>query len=114
MLTHTVNGVSYRYYFKHYQSFELEPEDIDFMLNDAYNLGQIDSYDRQSGYDIDVFFSDAAMPNGVTVCIIEDQDRRELARGYSFCGPSDQFNKAIGRKISLNRALRELELEMLS
>ncbi len=48
-------------------------------------------------------------PKGCTVCIIENDDRIELARGYAFCSSKDNYSKAIGRAIALGRAKVELE-----
>ncbi len=44
----------------------------------------------------------------VTICIIEDDDRNELTRGYAFCSPEDQFNRRVGRMIAYGRALAGL------
>jgi hypothetical protein len=43
--------------------------------------------------------------NGVTICFLES-NRTTVAVGYAFCSLHDQFSKAIGRRISLNRAWR--------
>jgi hypothetical protein len=44
---------------------------------------------------------------GVTVCILEDDEKRELGVGYAFCSFEDQFNKRRGRIISQLRAERD-------
>lgn len=46
---------------------------------------------------------------GTTCCYLEDEDNKVVARGYAQCSPSDQYNKSIGRAISLGRALKEYE-----
>jgi hypothetical protein len=46
--------------------------------------------------------------SGRTECIIE-KDGEILAEGEAFCGLGDHFDKAVGRKISLTRALKEID-----
>jgi hypothetical protein len=46
---------------------------------------------------------------GVTFCHIENEDNAEVAIGVASCNVKDQFNKKIGRDISLGRALKQLE-----
>ncbi len=62
--------------------------------------GQIEAYDGPIGNE-DLF-------NGLTVCEIVDNGE-VLARGFAFCSSKDQFNRKVGRQISLGRAIRELK-----
>lgn len=45
---------------------------------------------------------------GVTICDIFDEEGNCLSTGMAICSPLDNFNKKIGRDISLGRALKEL------
>jgi len=45
---------------------------------------------------------DPSKINAFTVCVIEDDKRNELARGYSFC--TVQFSREEGRELSKERA----------
>lgn len=40
-----------------------------------------------------------------TVCVIEDENRNEIARGYAFCSNKDQFSKKFGRMVAKGRAM---------
>lgn len=70
---------------------------------------QINRYERQDG----TLGRLGALPfaRAVTICVIEDDDRNELARGYAFCSRDDQFNKRVGREIAFGRALAALSPE---
>lgn len=54
------------------------------------------------------------MKGGVTTVDIGTEDG-PVARGYAYCrpddevGPGDQFNRKLGTRIALGRALKELE-----
>ena len=42
-----------------------------------------------------------------THCFVRLADQKEsVATGHAICSPEDNFNKQIGRKLSLSRALR--------
>lgn len=45
-------------------------------------------------------------PRGFTYCILKTKSGVVLREGLAWCRDSDQFNKAIGRQISLGRALK--------
>lgn len=45
--------------------------------------------------------------NVVTTCILEDA-LGILMTAEAICAPQDQFNKAIGRKVALTKALKNL------
>lgn len=51
--------------------------------------------------------------HGYTYCIISDSDGIKLAGESAGCSKEDQFNKAIGRKLSLERALFNLSRQGL-
>jgi len=48
--------------------------------------------------------SAAQASSAFTLCILEDDDGNEVARGYAFCGDKEQFCRATGRSIALGRA----------
>lgn len=68
-------------------------------LEDALKSGQI------AGHKADPFLPSV---RGVTVCILEDDDKNEIVRGYSFCSWQDRWNRAKGRLISEGRARKNL------
>ena len=41
-----------------------------------------------------------------TICVIEDDSRNEIARGYAFCSSADQFSRKRGRQIAEGRAMK--------
>lgn len=58
-------------------------------------------------------FNGMAIPldprGGTTSCYIEDEDNNVVAHGYAKCARAEQYNKKIGRDISLGRALKAYE-----
>jgi hypothetical protein len=50
-----------------------------------------------------------ASKGGTTTATIYDQDGNMAARGFARCRPDEQFNKRLGKLISLGRALKALE-----
>lgn len=86
----------------------LDAEEILFVkrleeaVEDATKRGQIKEHRRPR------FFDNIDLIDAFTMAVIEDDDRNELARGYAFCGPGDQFCRKTGRMIALNRAKAEL------
>ena len=44
----------------------------------------------------------------VTRCIIKRDDNPEEIHGVAICSKQDQFNRELGRKISLSRALKQI------
>lgn len=50
--------------------------------------------------------------NGATICIIETEDREEVARGVSFCSVEDNFCKVVGRGKAFQRAYHKLVAEL--
>ena len=51
--------------------------------------------------------------SGRTECFIE-KDGDILAQGEAFCGLGDHFDKSVGRKIALTRALKEMDIKEFS
>lgn len=45
---------------------------------------------------------------GTTHAFVYDAERNLVATGYADCNEKDNYNKKIGRDISLGRALKEL------
>ena len=43
---------------------------------------------------------------GYTSCILRDDHGNEIARGAATCAWEDRFNKSIGRRLSLTRAIQ--------
>lgn len=54
-------------------------------------------------------FTSLCPKGGVTQCTIE-KDRNEISCALAECSENDNYNKNIGRKISLQRALNNLNL----
>lgn len=50
-----------------------------------------------------------ASKGGTTICYIENEDNQVVVSGMAVCSKEDQYNKKIGRAISLGRAMKELE-----
>lgn len=48
--------------------------------------------------------------NGFTECFIKDTDGKVYANTTAICSGEDNFNKNVGRKISLARALNEINI----
>lgn len=46
---------------------------------------------------------------GVTIAFVEDEHNEPKAVGAARCSNQDQYNKKVGRKIALERALYNLE-----
>ena len=46
---------------------------------------------------------------GETLATVRDPDGEIVARASAYCNLTDQFNKKLGRIISLGRALKDLE-----
>lgn len=46
---------------------------------------------------------------GTTRCWIENKENIAIVVGYATCSDTEQYNKKIGRAISLGRALKNLE-----
>lgn len=69
-------------------------------LSRAVALGQISLHQPGNDY---------PTVTGVTVCYLEDPDTRQiLSTGYAFCGATDQFDRAKGRRIAEGRARKGL------
>lgn len=49
----------------------------------------------------------------ITECnMIEDEDyEKPVSVGYAWCCPEDQFNRNIGRKLSMSRTIKDLPVE---
>jgi hypothetical protein len=47
---------------------------------------------------------------GETIAKIFDPEGNEVMQGRATCSPLDPFNRSLGRKIALGRALKNLEL----
>lgn len=45
-------------------------------------------------------------PRGFTYCVLKTKGGIVLREGLAWCRDNDQFNKSIGRQISLGRALK--------
>jgi len=45
---------------------------------------------------------------GRTMCIITENDE-EISSGEAFCSQNDHYDKSIGRKVALTRALAQLD-----
>jgi len=43
----------------------------------------------------------------ITLCVVEDENRTFV--GQAICNPKDQYNKSIGRKVSLTDAISGLD-----
>lgn len=41
-----------------------------------------------------------------TCCIIQDKDGKTISKGCSVVSPKDNYEKSVGRKLTLGRALR--------
>lgn len=106
----TVDGIRYKVRFQH-AHFNQWPrkftvDEIKAIIEENYyDAALIEQVDRAQG-----LFS-AWKFNGCTKCLVEDESRNVVAKGYSFCSHKDQFSKKIGRKIAMNRALFSLENE---
>lgn len=48
---------------------------------------------------------------GLTQAILYDESETPRATGFAICSPSDNFVKAVGRSIALERAIHALESE---
>lgn len=68
----------------------------------ALELQQINFYDF-AGYKL----NPCKNIIGYTTCEVFDRDNNAYI-GYAFCSSQDQFNKKIGRKIALGRALAQV------
>ena len=109
-----VNGVVYNAWFKHRhigqchdgdEAFELY-QTVRDCLKDAEVRGQVSStYTYRTGGSEE---TDTPLVNGVTMCVIEDENRTEMARGYAFCSENDNFCKREGRNKALGRAVQYL------
>ena len=62
-----------------------------------------------NGYEYTIKFQHRRVDSGegMTRCLVSIGSSSSF-EGYAFCSPKDGFNKAIGRKISLTRALAVL------
>lgn len=78
---------------------------------DEVGFGTRHELDQVREHDPRAFF---AMKGGVTTVEIMSDDQL-AARGYAYCrpddelGPGDQFNRKLGSRIALGRALKQLE-----
>lgn len=76
-------------------------------IEDAMSRGQIKRYERQDGKGS----ANLPLARAFSMCIIEDDNKNELARGYAFCSELDYFSKKVGRAKSFGRAFAELTEE---
>lgn len=65
--------------------------------------GMSDYVRPQDGYSVE-------SKGGVTMCKIKDAEGNVVSMGESRCHTNDNFNKRIGRDISLGRALKRLRV----
>ncbi len=117
MSTNNVFRVSYRYY-----KFDenLNIAELGNFILDALSLKQISRFAERSYSEADIarvpFLGLEKILHGcevVTVCIVEDAHKLEVARGYAFFVPDDtldesrkeqrQFNRREGRRISFKK-----------
>lgn len=59
--------------------------------------------------EVEGLLKDPLRVKNVTVCRIKDDNGDVISKGVSVCVDSDNFNKAIGRKLSLKNALSRLK-----
>ena len=93
-----------KFRFDHYR--DLSEDELDKFIAEARQLEQIGLY-QVGSTEVDGSIGDIFDSTDLTVCrALEDQDGTlvEIARGYAFCSPFDQFQKRIGRQISQHRA----------
>jgi hypothetical protein len=98
-----INGNKYKARFKHFRPNENTLEwwtIIDKLILEAEQRNQITVLPEKKS---------VRMAQAVTVCVLEDMDKRPVAVGHAFCSFRDQFSKRIGRDIALNRAMGEVE-----
>ena len=58
-------------------------------------------------YKVSFSYGKYCFDKGVTRCYVQDESGLTLGLGEASCAPQDQFNKVIGRKLALSRALRD-------
>jgi len=112
----TETGEKFRALFSHFR--EDIHDDFYNILSEhkikAYESGQVKDYLRHpnSYFVINrlviprLFVVDAI---ALTKCRIVNDKKELITEGFSFCSIKDQFNKSIGCKISLSRAIKELK-----
>jgi hypothetical protein len=96
----------------HYHHYRYHDDNFSYNCSraayEALRHGQIKEHRSMEGTQR----SGAHFAEHFTLCVIFDDDGKELARGYAFCSALDQFSRPIGRRISLNRARRDLARNM--
>lgn len=86
------------------EALEAFDKALGMAIEDALSRGQVKRYECRDSSRM----GRLPFACGFTVCIIENDDREELARGYAFCSELDMFSRRYGRAKAYGRAFAEL------